>query len=351
MDRGTREIRNTLNSIEGTWHFWDYPVEMNDLQKFPRSFHEKLNKCSIITENGTDDHPADVPYNASPYHFLLYYAPAPNFPFVLYHRDAVLFGSFTGRRLDNLRISFPFFRSIDAARERLNLLLSAPGFLKLLNELNVRQILLRDIGEGFANTITTKNTEEDVFSVSSVKEIHYNIYDIERAVESRGNSFANLRWHLNRFERDGHRVEPVPLTEVRSRVVHLIGDWRRKALKDRKFSYVDVASDKFGANFPDDPEILSRVLKVDGKIAAFNMGYPIGVFRQKNVFAHAIGICDLSIPDLAEFAQVDFWQEVADRGYRYVNDGPSWRKGLEAYKKKFRPISSKRYYWASLEVR
>ncbi len=351
MENNIHKITTTLDSMEGTWYFRDYPVEMNDLQDFPRSFEKRMNRCSITLENKTDDHPADVPYNASPFHFLLYYAPAPNFPFVLYGKDAVMFGAFTGRRLDNLRLSFPFFRSIDAARDSLNLMLSDPNFRSLFNEMNIRQILLRDIGEGFANVITTKITEGDVFTVRSIKEVYYNIYDIPKTIEHRGRSFSNLRWHLNRFERCGHRVEEVPIREASSQVIHLIGDWRRKALKDRNFSYVDVASDKFGANFPDNPHTISKVLKVDGKVAAFNYGYPIGFSQQKNIFAHAVGISDLSIPALAEFAQMDFWQEVADLGYRYMNDGPSWRKGLEVYKKKFRPISSKRYYWAIIEVR
>ena len=351
MDNSILKIGNTLDSIEGTWYFRDYPVEMAGLQEFPRSFEKHLNKCSLTLENLTDHHPADVPYNASSFHFLLYYAPAPNFPFVLYSKDVVIFGSFTGRRLDNLFLSFPFFWSIDATRDRLNSFLSAPELVKLLKEMNVGQILLRDIGEEFANAITTKMTDEDAFTVRSMKEIHYNIYDIQKTIEHRGRLYANLRWHLNRFARDGHRVESVPLREARSEVVHLIGDWRRKALKDRNFSYVDVGSDKFGANFPGDPQILSRVLRVDGKIAAFNLGYPIGFSHKKKVFAHAVGICDLSIPGLAEFSQLDFWEKAAGLGYRYINDGPSWRKGLEAYKKKFRPISSKRYYWATIEVR
>lgn len=351
MDAIIHMIENTLNSIEGTWHFKDHPANISDLQEFPLSYEKHLNKCSITPENLTDHHPPDVPYNASPFHLLLYYAPAPNFPFVLYNKDTVLFGSFTGRRRNNLFLSFPFFRSIDTARDRLNLFLSAPELAKLLGEMNVGQILIRDIGEEFANAITTKMTDKDVFSVRSLKEIHYNIYDIQKTIEHRGRSFENLRWHLNRFARDGHRVEAAPLGEARSEVIHLIGEWRRRALKDRNFSYVDVASDKFGANYPGDPQILSRVLRVDDKIAAFNLGYPIGFSREKKVFAHAIGICDLSIPGLAEFSQVDLWEKVASLGYQYINDGPSWRKGLEAYKKKFRPISSKRYYWATIELR
>lgn len=97
-------------------------------------------------------------------------------------------------------------------------------------------------------------------------------------------------------------------------------------------------------------DILARILKIDGKIAAVNIGYSLGIFSHQNVFAHAIGISDLSIAHLAEFAQYDFWKQVHQAGYQYINDGPSWRRSLEVYKSKFRPIAKKRYYWATLSL-
>ena len=97
-------------------------------------------------------------------------------------------------------------------------------------------------------------------------------------------------------------------------------------------------------------DVLSRVLKIDGKIASFNLGYPLGLNEKTNVFAHAIGIADITIQRLAEYAAIDFWKIVKNQGYKYINDGPTWRKGLVDFKKKFGAINRKRYYWATISI-
>jgi hypothetical protein len=226
--------------------------------------------------------------------------------------------------------------------------------------------LLRDISDEIVN-ILRDNLEKFVFSLDSLKQLSYAIYDVKNTLGLKGSSFANLRWHLNKFDRKNHTIEVVDSKKEIASAVHLIGKWRRQAIKQRGFSFADVRSDKLGINLLAQlketdifrsmhqghvglPSVIARVLKVDGTIAAVNIGFPLGIFEKQHVVAHAIGINDLSISHLAEYAQFDFWKQIDREGYRFVNDGPSWKRSLEIYKKKFRPIAKKRYYWATLSL-
>lgn len=271
-----------------------------------------------------------------------------------------------------LHLSFPVFKDVEAALNKLNEILSCPAFILLLKRKSIKKIQLRDVDDRFINALSERKEGDDAFSLRSLKEINYSIYDVERTLKLQGKVHANLRWHINRFNNSRHRLEIVPLDHVKKQVVHLIGEWRRIALRRRGFSYVDVRSDKFGARLfssidgsdhdyheeRGEPkssigldDVIARVLRVDGKVASFNIGFPLGLFEKGKIFAHAIGISDMSIPGLAEYAQMDLWERINAAGYRYVNDGPTWRKGLAAYKKKFVPIKTKRYYWATLRLK
>ena len=136
----------------------------------------------------------------------------------------------------------------------------------------------------------------------------------------------------------------------------------------RGFSFADVHSDKYGAkllsiindysNKKDTKEpinlyndrIFYRILEIDNCISSFHLGYNIGFFNKSKFFAHAIGISDLTIPHLSEYAQIDFWKYIAQKGIRYVNDGPTWKNSLETYKNKFRPMEKQYLYWMTLSL-
>jgi hypothetical protein len=241
--------------------------------------------------------------------------------------------------------------------------------MSLLHTKKIKNILLRDIDEQFANALRKKNSQK--YRLSSLKEVNYCIYDVHSTLALHGRGFSNLRWRLNQFNKSKHRVEHIPLSESREQVIHLIGQWRKQALRDRGFSYVDMRSDRFGAGFFENPasdtareieradrkansiitdKVISRVLKVNGKTASFNLGYPLGFDSNTVVFAHAIGISDISVPGLSEYAQMDFLRMLREAGYGYINDGPTWRKGLAVYKDKFRPVLRERYYWAAMKI-
>ncbi len=311
-----------------------------------------------------------IPYNTSPFHFMLYYAPPPNRPFVLFSADSIMFGFFGGKKNDRLNISFPVYGDIKTAVVAMDGFLNAGEVKSLLRAKDINNFLLRDIDENFANALI-KEKYSKTFRLSSLKELNYRTYDIQSTLAMVGKDFSNLRWRLNQFKRGKHRVDHISLSETREQVIHLIGQWRRQALKERDFSYADVRSDRFGAgffgnsaygpgnesgrrnesaNFTMKGKVISRVLKVDGKTASFNLGYPLGITGDGGVFAHAIGISDITIPGLSEYAQVDFWKQVYKSGYGFINDGPTWRKGLAVYKDKFRPVMRERYYWATVDI-
>ena len=251
----------------------------------------------------------------------------------------------------------------DSIKTQLRSFLMDSSFNSLIKQANIKQILVRDIFDQLAHNLRASNLSMP-FQLSSLREIQYQTYYLEKTVAKKGKEFANLRWHLNKFKRNNHIVESVPLSTNIKPVIHLIGSWKKNAIKHRGFSYINVRSDKQAArlfnkkfestDYTEQPSLsdcIARVLKVDGQIKSFNFGYPIGIFSRKNVFAHAIGIADLSIPHLAEYAQYDFWKLIKKSGYHFVNDGPSWKSSLETYKQKFRPMVKKRYYYAFLKLK
>lgn len=296
-------------------------------------------------------------------HFILYYAYYPKIPFVFNTSESILFGSFYGKNYRHVELSFPFENDPESSIDTLHFLLTDSSFASLIKDTQVTHLLLRDLNENMVHILRTSK-DAFQFQLLSLRELCYKIYNVRKTLDKKGKDFANLRWHLNKFQKDNHTVESVPITEALKPVIHLIGSWKRTAIQERGFSYINVRSDKQAARlFNDIPErhsdtrltgnsprvndCILRVLKVDGQIRSFNFGYPLGIYEKKDVFAHAVGITDLSIPHLAEFAQYDFWKKVHEDGYFDVNDGPSWKQSLERYKQKFRPIATKRYYYAT----
>ena len=358
-------IQKQLSKIKEIWQTEEIePIahRMISLQQFL----SETNNESVGSPSLSQISPEHIAYQQSLFHFFLYYSPYPNQSFVWKSENTIFFAAFTGRKHDTLMITCPHSKDTDAFLDSLNWLLSHSIFSQLLKQLNINHILLRDITDEIVNKIR-KQKKEFLFQLDSLKELQYATYDVTETLNLQGASFANLRWHLNKFKKKNHMVEFVSSKKEIDSAVHLIGKWRSHAIKKRGFSFADMRSDKMGlkitGEIPNQKQmfkqqnemvglqnILARILKVDGRIAAVNIGYPLGIFTHQNVFAHAIGISDLSIAHLAEFAQYDFWEQVHQAGYTYINDGPSWRRSLEAYKNKFRPIAKKRYYWASLSL-
>lgn len=373
MDKNTKVIINALHSIQDIWCLDNQSIEISKLNNFIQLFDKKMEKYSLLLKekekNKIDDKNLNyaLPYNASPFHFFLYYAYPPNIPFVIFGKECIIFGSFIGRRSNNIFLSFPFYKNTNTCINELNEFFSNSKIEFVLKKFNIKTVLLRDINERFANILLKhKKSEEQLnkFNLKSLKEMKYNIYDIDRTLKRSGKAFRNLRWHLNNFRRKKHKIEAVPLHKSVKNIIHLIGEWRRTALKERGFSYVNVSSDIFGAKLFGNPnyklknskldnkisykDVLTRVLKIDGKVASFNLGYPLGLNKKSQIFAHAIGIADINIKGLAEYGAIDFWKVVKNNGYKYINDGPTWRKGLVDFKNKFGAIDKKRYYWATI---
>ena len=363
-DLKKQSINNALSQIPDTWQLDDKSKELQSLYSL-FNYLVQLKQDKPIPSTYSDLEPQEIPYNASPFHFFLYYTYYPKYPFVTYKEDTFIFGDFSGKRYNILELSFPLMSNATSALMHLNKFLSSPLIYSLLKENNIKKIILRDVDDNFIN-ILRRDNEKFIFKLQSLKELNYATYNVNKTLKLVGDKFANLRWHLNSFKKAGHTIEVVTLNKAVKQVIHLIGKWYSNALKHRGFSYINMRSDKLGArlfgfdnntfSFQKKDEIISldnvvsRVLKLDGHVAAFNLGYPLGIFKKQKVFAHAIGISDVSIPHLAEYAQYDFWKQVKKNGYCYINDGPTWKDKLETYKDKFRPIAKKRYYWATFLV-
>lgn len=358
MERG--DVEAFLSNIPGARYFNNLDVG-----------REEMNRWCRFMGKGIPHIEKNIPYNASPFHFFLHYTPRPNIAFVIRGAETMIFGAIVGREHSDIILSFPYLKSPDSAVKVLNELVGKKALEPVIKNKGQLKILLRDIDEDLALHLRTKRKADWKIELVKLREMNYSIYDIEHTSSLKGKKFANLRWHLNSFKESGRRVEAVPPGDHVEEVSHLIGLWRGQAIRTRGFSYADVRSDKWAARLLcrgygqgtkemggeiiegqislDD--VRARVLLVDGRVAAFNLGYPLGLTRQRKIFAHAVGMADISIPHLAEFAQMDMWKMVWENGYTHINDGPTWRKGLEIYKNKFQPVERKRYYWAHILVK
>ena len=342
---------------------WSADSKSVNLETFEslKSFLSSCNKANLRDHSKT--HPGQTPYQQSIFHFFLYYSYYPKIPFVIKTEKSFSIGSFYGREYDSIELSIPSISNALTALNDIEYLLYHHDFGSFIQEEKFFQVLLRDSSEEMVQYMRSSPNRFS-FGLSSLRELYYQIYDLNQTLGKRGKKFSNLRWHLNKFHRADHNIEVVYLSENVKPVIHLIGAWKKDAVKKRGFSYVNLRSDKLaarlfgnstkGSTYSSDEisfsDCLSRVLKVDGRIASFNFGYPLGFLQKENVFAHAVGISDLSIPHLAEYAQYDFWNQIKQHGYSFVNDGPSWRNSLELYKQKFRPIAKNRYYYATLKI-
>lgn len=356
------EIKRNLNDSPSIWVY----KRKNNLFESIQSLYEYIsnnNYFQNLTQNYQSDS-SEIPYNQSLFHFILYFTYYPKISFVFSSNHLLVFGSFYGKNLSRVELSFPIINNHEKFIKDLDWLISTSSLGSILKRANISKILLRDIPDEFISQIRRINHFSS-FHLTSLKELYYQTYDLTITLKKTGKQFSNLRWHLNKFNKSNHTLETVPLSNNIKEVIHLIGSWKRKAIKKRGFSFINLDSDKLAArlfgkyqkinknnnssNFiPLPADCLSRVLKVDGEVKSFNFGYPLGIKTTKNTFAHAIGISDISVPHLAEYAQYDFWKQIQTKGYSFINDGPSWKKSLEIYKQKFRPLHKKRYYFITL---
>jgi len=356
------DINKMLSKIPKLWHIKN---KSNDFSYIDSLFSYLSEIKKDISESSNID-TKTTPYNYSFFHYISYYTYYPKEPFINYKKNSLMFGAFTDQKFKQVEFSFPLFQDPSSALNHLDRILSNKEFSSILKKYKTKNILLRDIDDEFVNLL--RNNEDNYnFSLKSLKELNYNIYDLKKTLDLNGEEFSNLRWHLNKFKNSNYRVEEIKLSDAIKPVIHLIGKWRKKATRDRGFSYVNVRSDKLAArlfsniekyfalqninSLVDPKNILSKVLKINGEVAAFNLGFPLGLFNKQKIFAHAVGISDISISHLAEYAQYDFWKKVKEKGYKYINDGPTWKNDLETYKNKFRPIKKERYYWASISLK
>lgn len=181
--------------------------------------------------------------------------------------------------------------------------------------------------------------------VKNIKEFSYYIYDLEKLDNLKGSHWKNVRQKIATFNRNYPKLKAERLSiENSDDTVHFIGAWRRYLLSKRQFSYVNLEKNKFAAKYYADKNdyhnIWATVYKLRGRIVAFQLIYRLGT----DTAAHAIGLADTEIKGLSEFSQMHIWNELASTGIRYINDGPSWRPGLDRYKRKFNPSATQQVF-------
>ena len=181
--------------------------------------------------------------------------------------------------------------------------------------------------------------------IRNIKEFNYYIYDLASLGDLHGNRWKNVRQKIRAFNREYPKLKFERLSTMNyNETIHFIGSWRKQLLDQRGYSYSNLEKNKFAAKFYSDnsdfKNIWAMVYKLSGRLVAFQLLYRLGA----NSAAHAIGLADTEIRNLSEFTQMHIWSEVKRAGIRYINDGASWRIGLEKYKQKFNPISCQKIF-------
>lgn len=187
--------------------------------------------------------------------------------------------------------------------------------------------------------------------IKNIKEFSYYIYDLNQLNNLRGNRWKNVRQKITAFKKTYPKLTTQQLSpDNYEETIHFIGAWRRQLLSRRGLSYANLEKNKFAAQYysvkNDISNIWSTVYRLSGRVVAFQMLYRLG----ETEAAHAIGLADTEVKNLSEFTQVQIWEELLRAGIRYINDGPSWRPGLDRYKQKFNPISSQQVFECKLSI-
>jgi len=187
--------------------------------------------------------------------------------------------------------------------------------------------------------------KNDQLKVKNIKEFNYYIYDLSQLRDLSGNKWKNVRQKIANFNKNYPKLKTEKLSPDNYRqVIHFIGAWRRYLLNKRNFSYSNLEKNKFAAEYystkNDFKNIWSVVFRLAGRVVAFQLLYRLG----KDSAAHAIGLADTDLKGLSEFTQVHIWKELAHAGIKYINDGPSWRPGLDRYKRKFNPMAEQQIF-------
>jgi hypothetical protein len=186
--------------------------------------------------------------------------------------------------------------------------------------------------------------------IKNIKEFNYWIYDLDKLNSLRGIKWKNVRQKISAFQKDNPKLKIEPLGKSNYKdVIHFIGAWRRTLLSNRGLSYANLEKNKFAAHYYADKNdftnIWSTVYRLSGRVVAVQLLYRLGT----NSAAHAIGLADTSIPGLSETTQINIWEQLHKQGIRYINDGPSWRTGLDRYKRKFNPVSAQQVFECKLK--
>jgi hypothetical protein len=228
------------------------------------------------------------------------------------------------------------------------------GFEALTDLINLcAEITLYPIHLVCVNDKLLKNIKDSSeIEVTNIKEFKYYIYDLNLLNNLKGTQWKNVRQKINSFKKSNPKIKIQRLMPENSNdVVHFIGAWRRNLLTNRALSYSNLEKNKFAARYysnrNDLKNVWGMVYKLKGRVVAFQMLYRLST----TVAAHTIGLADPEVKGLSEFTQIHVWNLLAEGGIRYINDGASWRPGLDRYKRKFNPTVIQKIFECKCKIK
>lgn len=162
------------------------------------------------------------------------------------------------------------------------------------------------------------------------------IYERKALVELSGGLYKGQRWNYNRALRSYHpRYEPYSSSDLQA-CLHLYARWRAgKKQKSPDRYTAALREDSFYAHWKalthrEEWQLMARVARVDGRIAAYTVGAPIS----RELFLVLLEIADPDCPGLGCYLFREFCREL--EGYQWINTMDD--SGLESLRQ------SKQYY-------
>lgn len=160
------------------------------------------------------------------------------------------------------------------------------------------------------------------------------VYEIGDTLSLEGHRLKTLREKVNRFRSENDLKEICPTPAIIDKV---FASWKKTTeLKEDQLWGMEERIE------------ITKQLD-DITLTAYELnGEPVSIqgafYTSSTTASHFLGICSKRIPGLNEVAQLEFWKQLHSQGIELVNDGPTWDRGLESFKKKFKPVKTFRLF-------
>lgn len=189
-----------------------------------------------------------------------------------------------------------------------------------------------------------ENVSEEIPGRTKLKDTEY-LCLRQALAELKGDAYRHKRSSCNHFIRNyPHQVMPYRQSMLKDclELYQLWIDQRKEGNQDGIYQQMledSRISFNTALRYANKIGLLGYVVKVDGKVKACSLGYPLN----KETFCILFEVCDLELKGIAQLVFREFCRRLS--GYKYINImGSSDLENLKAVKLSYRPVKEIRAY-------